>query len=109
MPLRNGNRLLAEMQGSLHASVDPDEFHRSLLVGLRDLIGCDGAAFRPGGRWIGSRAHYLDEDTRFTDGYIRKAEVYRPEVAQWCDLSKGDRAFIDTEVYSTSERRKKAL
>jgi GAF domain-containing protein len=105
----SAQRLLRTTQGSLRESVTATEYHWELLRGLRSLVGCDGALFRPGSRWVGSQAYYLDADSRFTDGYVNRAEMYRPEVSTWCDLSKGDRAIIDTEVYSTHERRKKAL
>lgn len=108
-PPLSGRGLLNELHEGVRASIYPRDFHHHLLSGLRALVGCDGAAYRPGQRWTQSSAFYLDEDTRFTDGYVRNADVYRSDVTQWCDLSKGARAFIDTEIYSTSERRKKAL
>ena len=105
----DGERLVDEARESIRASIGQLDYYHQILTGLRGLVGCDGAAFRPGSRWPGSRAYYLDEDTRFTDGYIRNADRYRPEVTTWCDLSKGAGAFIDTEIYSSRERSKKAL
>lgn len=102
-------RLARDVRGSLRAGAGVTAYHEQLLEGLRGLVGCDGAAFRPGARWAGSPAYYLDDDTRFTDGYVRAADTYRPEVLAWCDLAQGDRAFIDTEIYSAAERRKKGL
>ncbi len=102
-------RLLKMVHGSLEDSASPDEYHRNLLGGLRSLVGCDGALYRPGSSWAGSRAYYLDADSGFTDGYVHGAARYRPEVTAWCELTKGEKAVIDTELYSASERRKKAL
>jgi DNA-binding CsgD family transcriptional regulator len=90
----------ARQGATLHA------FHRHLLEGLRSLVGCDGASIRPGPRWPGSAAYYLDEETRFTDGYVRHADRYRPGIARWCALSRGDAAFIDTEIYSGCQQRR---
>ena len=84
-------------------------FHRHLLDELRAKVGCDGACLRPGTRWPGSTAEYLDEDRRVTDGYVGGADAYRPGLARWCELSRGEEAFIDTEIYSTAERRRIAL
>ena len=81
-------------------------FHRYLLEALQASVGCDGACIRPGTRWPDSAPCYLDEDTRFTDGYVRDADRYRPGIARWCKLSRGEAAFIDTEVFSTAERRR---
>lgn len=105
----SAQRLLRSAKGTLRDAAAANEYHQNLLEGLRALVGCDGAMIRPGNRWPGSRAFYLDDDSRFTDGYVRGADFYRPEVSAWCTLSKGDRAFIDTEIYSAEERRKKAL
>lgn len=105
----NAHRLLRATQGTARCGAPPTDYHQNLLEGLRGLVGCDGAMYRPGSRWPGSQAYYLDNDARFTDGYVQAADVYRPEVATWCALTKGDRAVIDTEVYSADERRKKAL
>ncbi len=101
--------LIRQTRHDAYACLDTDLYRREVLSGLSALIGVDGALFRPGSKWAGSSAVYLDEDPRFTDGYVRKADVYRPDVSLWCSLSKGDKAFIDTEIYTASERRKKAL
>lgn len=107
--LHDAGRLLGSATGTLRDAAGAAEYHQNLLEGLRALVGCDGAMFRPGSRWPGSQAYYLDSDSRFTDGYVQAADTYRPEVATWCELTKGDRAIIDTELYSAAERRKKAL
>jgi hypothetical protein len=109
MSTHNVQGLLRSVRGSVDESAAPGEYHWNLLEGLRSLVGCDGALFRPGGSWANSKAFYLDADTRFTDGYVHRADTYRPEVATWCELSKGDRAIIDTEIYSSAERSKMAL
>lgn len=101
----SGSRLSTRMLDDARQRAPVDEFHLRLLEELRSLVGCDGAAIRPGGQWVGSSACYLDEDTRFTDGYVRHADRYRSGIARWCALSRGDAAFIDTEIYSGTERR----
>ena len=102
-------QLLAEVLDSVHTSGTRQDFCAHLLGGLRALIGCDGALFRPGGRWPGSAAHHLDADTRLIDGYLRDADHYRPGVERWCALSRRSSAFVDTEIYATAERRRIAL
>jgi DNA-binding CsgD family transcriptional regulator len=96
-------------QGNLGDFVETQEYHHNLLLGLRKVVGCDGALIRLGSQWTDASTYYLEPDTRFTDNYVKQAEVYRPEVAKWCDLTKGTQAVIDTEVYSSTERRKIGL
>lgn len=102
-------QLLTEVLDSAHVSATMKDFHEHLLGGLRRLVGCDGALFRPGGRWPGSTSYSLDADTRLTDGYLRDADRYRPGVERWCALSLRSAAFVDTEIYATAERRRIAL
>ena len=102
-------QLLTEVLDSAHASATIKDFHGHLLGGLQRLVGCDGALFRPGGRWPGSTSYSLDADTRLIDGYLRDADRYRPGVERWCALSRRSSAFVDTEIYATAERRRIAL
>ncbi len=103
------DHLLRSATAGLHDNPGVTEYHHNLLQGLRGLVGCDGALFRPGATWQASQAYYLEADTRFTDDYVARADAYRPQLQTWCELTKGNRAVIDTEVYSTRERRRIAL
>ncbi len=103
-------RYISEVVDNATQSATRDEFHAELLRGLQALVGCDSAAIRPGGRWTGGApAYFLNEDQAFTDEYTRRSDFYRPDITTWCQLSHGDRAVIDTDVYSTTERRAKAF
>jgi DNA-binding CsgD family transcriptional regulator len=80
-----------------------------VMEDLRRAAGCDGALYRPGSRWPGSTTYYLDEGTRFTDSYVGNSDRYRPELSQWCALSKTDQAFVDGDLYSPSTQRRMAI
>ena len=109
------------MPGGLGGSIDqrvfehaqschePREYHTWLLTALRDAAGCDGALMRPGPRWAGADTLYLDQGTRFTDVYVEGAGRYGPELARWCELSRGQQAFIDSDVYPARDQRRMAV
>jgi DNA-binding NarL/FixJ family response regulator len=108
MPVADRSRFLATLLGYAGACTSAEEFRRQVLTDLRSGVGCDGALFRPGPRWAGSRALYLDEDARFTDLYVQHAARFGPELTRWCTLSRGREAFIDTEIYGGHEQSRMA-
>jgi len=86
------------------------EFRMELLAGLSKLVGCDGALFRPGGRWTGAQPLYRDDrETRITDVYVTHRDRYAPELTRWCTLANGREPIVDTLVYSSREQDQLAL
>lgn len=89
--------------------VEPREYHTWLLAHLRNAAGCDGALIRPGPRWAGAQTLYLDQSSRFTDLYVERAARYGPDLRRWCELSRGQEAFVDGEIYDTRAQDKMAI
>lgn len=108
MNLTDRSRFLATLLGDAGACTSLAEFRLQILERLRRLVGCDGGLLRPGERWTGSKALYVQDDARFTDVYVSNAARFAPELGRWCTLSRGGTAFIDTEVYSERDRDRMA-
>jgi DNA-binding CsgD family transcriptional regulator len=109
MGLALDDRLVARILDHAHSSSSAVAFRLQVLDDLRRATGCDGALYRPGSHWAGSTTHYLDEGSRFTDEYGKHADRYAPQMARWCELSHGDQAFVDSDLYPLSAQRRMAI